>query len=74
MGPWHLGRWYRPLAVLSVLGCLGLILIGMQPPNEKAAYVLGGACVVLTVGWYLRARHTFPGPPRGVLPVEVSHG
>src|SRR5262249_61918029 len=21
MGPWDLGRWYRPLAVLTVLGC-----------------------------------------------------
>src|SRR5207245_1932398 len=38
MGPWHLGRWYRPLAAVSVLGCVALILIGMQPPNEKTAW------------------------------------
>jgi amino acid transporter len=74
MGPWRLGRWYRPLAALSVLGCLGLIFIGIQPPNEKALYVLGGAYVVLTAGWHFWARHTFPGPPRGVLSAEVSHG
>jgi amino acid transporter len=77
MGPWHLGRWYRPLAVLSVVGCLGLIVIGMQPPNEKAAYVVGGACLLLVVGWYTRARRRFPGPPRTVLtlhrPAEVIH-
>ena len=30
MGPWDLGRWYRPLACLSVLGCVLLIAIGMQ--------------------------------------------
>ena len=36
MGPWDLGRWYRPLAVLSVAGCAGLIFVGMQPPNERS--------------------------------------
>jgi amino acid transporter len=73
MGPWQLGRWYRPLAVMSVLGCLGLIVIGMQPPNEKAAYAVGGACVVLTAGWYGLARKHFPGPPRGVLAIHQPH-
>ena len=29
MGPWQLGRLYRPLAVVSVLGCVFLIVIGM---------------------------------------------
>ena len=42
MGPWNLGRWYRPLAVLSVAGCAALIVIGMQPPNERSAWVVGG--------------------------------
>jgi amino acid transporter len=67
MGPWQLGRWYRPLALLSVTGCLGLIVIGMQPPNEKAAYVVGGMALVLAAGWFSVARHRFPGPPGGVL-------
>jgi amino acid transporter len=26
MGPWHLGRWYRPLALLCILGC-GLLIV-----------------------------------------------
>jgi amino acid transporter len=63
MGPWHLGRWYRPLAVLSALGCVGLIVIGMQPPNEKAAIVVGAAIVLLLIGWHAFARRSFPGPP-----------
>ncbi|OWK46878.1 Amino acid/metabolite permease [Fimbriiglobus ruber] len=66
-GPWHLGRWFRPLAVVSVLGCIGFIVIGMQPPNERAAVVVGGMTVVLAVGWFLFARRTFPGPPPGIL-------
>jgi amino acid transporter len=64
MGPWNLGRWYRPLAVLSVIGCLGLIAIGMQPPNERALWVVGGTAVVLAAGWFGIAQHRFPGPPR----------
>jgi amino acid transporter len=66
MGPWHLGRWFRPLAAVSVLGCAALVVIGMQPPNEKAAYVVGGMLVVLLVGWFGFVRNTFPGPPRGL--------
>jgi amino acid transporter len=64
MGPWQVGGWYRPLAALSAAGCAGLILIGMQPPNEKAAYVVGGAVLLLGTGWFFLARHRFPGPPR----------
>lgn len=66
MGPWHLGRWFRPLAVVSVVGCVGLLVIGVQPPNEKALYVVGGMVAALAVGWIAIARRTFPGPPHGI--------
>ena len=62
MGPWHLGSWFRPLAIVSVLGCAGLVVIGLQPPNEKAAYVVGGMIVALAVWWFAVAKRTFPGP------------
>jgi amino acid transporter len=65
MGPWHLGRWFRPLAVVSVVGCAALVAIGMQPPNEKAAYVVGGMVVALAVVWFAVVRRHFPGPPHG---------
>ena len=42
MGPWDLGRWYRPLAVVSAAGCIGLIVIGIQPPHQKSAWIVGG--------------------------------
>ncbi|MBA4191343.1 MAG: amino acid permease [Planctomycetaceae bacterium] len=70
MGPWQLGRWFRPLAVVSILGCGGLIVIGMQPPNEKAATVVCGAMIVLGVLWFAIAKYTFPGPPHGVLTTQ----
>src|SRR5262249_27649128 len=67
MGPWNLGRWYRPLAILSVIGCVGLIAIGMQPPNERAIGVVGGLVLALAAGWLGSARHRFPGPPKTAL-------
>ena len=67
MGPWHLGRWYRPLAVVAVLGCVALIVIGMQPPNDQAFWVVGGTVLVLIVLWFGFVRRVFQGPPRGVL-------
>ncbi|MDB5384477.1 MAG: amino acid permease [Planctomycetaceae bacterium] len=67
MGPWSMGVWYRPAAIISVVGCLGLIVIGMQPPNDNAVWVVAGSIFVLTGWWWIRARHVFPGPPSGVL-------
>ena len=63
MGPWHLGAWYRPCAAVAVLGCVGLIIIGVQPPNEKAAVILGGSAAMLVVGWWIVERRRFKGPP-----------
>jgi amino acid transporter len=67
MGPWQIGRWYRPLAALSVLGCLALIVIGMQPPNEQAVWIVGGAFGLLTLAWFGFVRRRFQGPPAAVL-------
>ena len=67
MGPWDLGRWYRPLAAISVLGCVALIVIGVQPPNEKTAWIVGGALLVLALIWFGGARRRFQGPPAALL-------
>jgi amino acid transporter len=64
VGPWSLGAWYRPLALLSAVGCVFLIIVGMQPPNERSIWVVGGTGLVLGVGWFAIARHHFEGPPR----------
>jgi amino acid transporter len=66
MGPWSIGAWYRPLAALCVLGCLGLIVIAVQPPNDKASWILAGTCVVLAVTWFGGVRTRFAGPPQGL--------
>ncbi|MEQ2007903.1 MAG: amino acid permease [Limisphaerales bacterium] len=64
MGPWQIGRLYRPLAVVSVLGCLFLIVIGMQPPNEQAVKIVGGTVVLLLAVWFGLENRRFKGPPQ----------
>ncbi len=64
MGPWNLGGWYRPLAVISAIGCVGLIFIGVQPPNAIALKILGGTAVVMLVAWFAWENKRFKGPPQ----------
>jgi len=68
MGPWHLGRWYRPLALVSVLGCGFLIVIGMQPPNQQAVWIVGTTLALLLAIWFGIERKRFRGPP----PIRVN--
>jgi amino acid transporter/thiamine kinase-like enzyme len=56
---WHLGRWYPPLAVVCVLGCVGLVILGMQPPNEVVAWVVGATAVGLFALWFGWFRDSF---------------
>jgi amino acid transporter len=67
MGPWQLGVWYRPLALVAVAGCVGLLVIGMQPPNEIAGWIAGGMVLGLLAGWWGGVRRIFPGPPHALL-------
>lgn len=63
MGPWSLGRWFPVLAVISVLGSIFLLVIGVQPPNDKALWIVLGSFVLTAVIWLCYARAHFPGPP-----------
>ncbi len=65
-GPWGLGRAYRPLALVSVLFCGLLVVVGVQPPNDKALWIVAGAAVALAVGWFGWERRRFAGPPAGL--------
>ena len=67
MGPWRLGIWYRPLALVAVAGCVGLLVIGMQPPNEIAGRIVLGMTAGLIVAWWAGVRRIFPGPPAQLL-------
>lgn len=59
VGPWHLGRWYPPLAAVGGVGCAGLVVLGVQPPNGQVAWVLGATAVGLLGLWYGHFRLRF---------------
>ncbi len=64
MGPFNLGaRWFKTLAVISVVGVSLLVWIGVQPPNDKALTVTLAATGLLVAGWWLGVRQSFRGPP-----------
>jgi amino acid transporter len=67
MGPWSLGGWYRVLAVICLLAVAFLLVIGVQPPNEKALWIVLGSWALTGVIWLGYMRHHFEGPPKGVL-------
>jgi amino acid transporter len=78
MGPWSLGGWYRVLAVICLFGVAFLLVIGVQPPNDKALWIVLGAWLVTATIWFGYTRHHFEGPPQGVLllrsPTEPVQG
>jgi amino acid transporter len=64
MGPFDLGRWYRVLAVVAILGCLAIIGAAVQPPNDKALWIMLGALGLSAVVWFGFERRRFEGPPK----------
>jgi amino acid transporter len=68
MGPWHMGgAAYRAAAVLALVGCGLILLVGVQPPNEKNLWTIPGALVLTAVAWIAYERKHFRGPPQAVL-------
>jgi amino acid transporter len=66
MGPWSLGPWYRPVAVVSVAWCALLLVIGVQPPNGEALWLGLGALAATALVWFGWERRRFAGPPSAV--------
>jgi amino acid transporter len=67
MGPWSLGGLYKPIAVLSVIGCLLLIFVSVQPPNDKALIIMGVVAVITLIVWFALESRRFQGPPKGIM-------
>jgi amino acid transporter len=65
MGPFDLGPFYRPIAVLCIVGCAVLIFVGVQPPNNQALTVTIAVLLLAAVVWFAFERRRFAGPPIG---------
>ncbi len=69
-GPWHLGRWSKPIAVVAVVWIVLISILFMLPTlnpitivtfNYTLVVVLG-ALAILSVWWMVSVRHWFKGP------------
>jgi amino acid transporter len=68
MGPWRMsGAMYRAMAIISVIGCGLILLVGVQPPNDKNLWTVPGALLLSALVWFGYERRRFQGPPAGVL-------
>ena len=68
MGPWDLGGpAYRVLSVLSIVGCGLILVIGVQPPNDRNLWIVLSAFGLTALVWFGYERSHFRGPPQGVL-------
>ena len=72
MGPFDLGGWYRPIAVICILGCALFIYIGIQPPNDKSLQILIGCGVLTLIAWFGFEKKRFQGPPIGKRIQEIQ--
>lgn len=51
-GPFNLGGLSKLVALLAIIGCILLIVVGVQPPNERVGYLLVLGVLVLLTIWY----------------------
>jgi amino acid transporter len=79
-GPFRLGTWSKPFAIISIIGALLLIYAGTQPPFDPIILPLFPdwptplnwltnplifIAVALVVGWFASESRRFSGPPIG---------
>ena len=63
-GPFDLGGLSKLIGVLAVIGGGFLVVVGVQPPNEKVLTVTIAMLVVMAVFWFvLGEKNRFKGPP-----------
>jgi amino acid transporter len=72
-GPFELGAASKLVAVLAIIGACVLILVGVQPPNEKVGYLSVGMLIAMVVIWLAFESRRFKGPPIGDM-AEKKHG
>ncbi len=64
-GPFNLGRWSKPNAVIGIVGGIVLAITGFFPPNDKVFYLTIAMIVVMVILWFAVVRTRFAGIPQG---------
>ena len=73
-GPFSLGGWSRLVSALALLGSLALVVVGVQPPNEKVGYLLAAGLAAMAVIWWAVERRRFMGPPTSAESIRARQG
>jgi amino acid transporter len=64
-GPFNLGAWSKPIAVVASAGVILLTLTGFFPPNTPVLYLTVGMLVILPILWFTGINKSFEGVPEG---------
>ncbi|MDY0872966.1 amino acid permease [Dongia rigui] len=62
-GPFNLGIWSKPIAVVAIIGAAVLAFVGFQEPYQLVGQFLAAVIVLLIVVWFAFEKSRFPGPP-----------
>jgi amino acid transporter len=80
-GPWHLGRWYKPLNIIAMIWVAFISILFIMPTTDTAVpwnsnfdyktanyapVALGVVIVAVGIWWLVSARHWFKGPIRTI--------
>ena len=61
-GPWHLGRFSRPLNFIAVLWVIFLCIVLSIPDNQRTGKSIAAVTLLLGLWYWLSERHRFKGP------------
>jgi amino acid transporter len=64
-GPFNLGAWSKPNAIVAIVGAIILAITGFFPPNEKVLYLTVGMIIVMVILWFALEKNRFEGVPQG---------
>src|ERR1700730_9569444 len=79
-GPWHLGRWSRPIGIIAIVWVVFITVLFMLPtfsPITRDNFNYAVFAVVAVMGfagiyWLASARNWFTGPPGQGTPEELA--
>jgi amino acid transporter len=63
MGPWTLGKFFKPIAVGAVIAMVFIFFIGVQEPNRKALWITLAFFALTGALWFAVENRRFQGPP-----------
>lgn len=67
-GPWNVGKFSTPIAMIGVLWMLFIMVVFVLPPNDQAGVVMLGIFISFLIIWFSVAKRKFKGPK-----IDIEH-